>query len=126
MKPLLSLLFIVALLGCASPERAALNTIGTVGHTADAAIGAYSVYIETHDVPREEILQVRRTVKAYILSLEVARKAVTEYKAGKGTKEAMNIAIDAFSVSSSEIIKLIQLLTQPPLNPTGINLQPSN
>ena len=60
----LSIVFVTCALGCASAERNAHIAIGTVGTTADAAIGAYGEYISTHPVPREQVLEVRRTVKA--------------------------------------------------------------
>ena len=113
MKKLLSFLTLTFILfaGCASPERTALNTIGTVGATADAAIGAYGTYIVTHPVPEAQVRAVREATKAYLAAVSASRLAVIAYKQGSIDKPALDRAVDALAAASAEVVRLIAIAT---------------
>ena len=109
--PLLTLLFAS---GCSSTaEHNALVAIGTVGTTADAAIGAYSEYLLNHQVPVSQVLEVRKAVQAYVAAVDTAKTAVTAYKSGTSDKATLDQAIDTLSASSANIVRLIQTITNP-------------
>lgn len=105
-----------ALFGCATAEKNAYVTIGSVGTTANAAIGAYSDYISTHRVPTSQILEVRKAVIAYVQANEAARAAVVAYKSGHDTQSNVDLAISALSAASANLVSLISTVTQSSTN----------
>ena len=112
---LLALALIAFACGCASSGRAALNTIGTVGATADAAIGAYDTWLQAHpETPIEHVREVRRAVLAYTASIQAARLAVVAYKQGGMDQATLDSALDALSAASAEVVRVITLILTPP------------
>lgn len=103
----------LAFTACKSPEHTAYVTIGSVGSSANAAIGAYSEYIKSHEVPADQIKTVRKAVEAYVAANETARKAVASLKSGAGSQADVDRAIDAAAASSADLISLVTILTAP-------------
>ncbi len=109
------ILLTAALIGCvtASAERRALQSIGTVALTTDAAIGAYDTWLQTHPgTHRGDIVRARRAVQAYTNSLAVARTAVISYKSGTADKAALDKALDALAASSTNVVQLVGAIQQ--------------
>lgn len=120
MKKLLSLILCaitlvgapVVFTGCKSAEHSAYVAAGSVFATADAAIGAYNDYRKTHDVPKSQVIEVRRAVKAYVEAVSAAREATNAWKTGQGSKDAVDILLDAVTAASANVIQLVQIIIQ--------------
>lgn len=111
MRYLLLLCLLIPLLsspGCAttSRETVAYRTIGSIGSTADAAIGAYSDYIQKHSVPRSQIDHVRALVKTYLDAVEAVKTAQKVYQATKDSS-SLDGAMNAVSAASAEVVQFI-------------------
>lgn len=117
MKKLFAILFAFVALsfapGCKSPERTAFVAVGSVGTTANAAIGAYSEWIKTHPQTADEKAAVHQAVQAYVNAMEASRAAVTAYKSGTGTKDTVDLTLDAISAASANVVALITSILQP-------------
>lgn len=113
MKKLLLILSLAAFLfGCANPEQTTFVGIDAAGTVVNAAIGTYNQYRKTHTVPTEQILTVRKMDIIYLDAVESARKAVSAYKTGKGTKADADLAIDALSAAAADLSAMIDTLTK--------------
>lgn len=104
------------LTGCKSADRAAYVAVGTVGTTADAAIGAYNEYRRTHDVPTEQVLKVRDVVLVYTKAIEAARAAKNAQAAAVAAEDPeslklanaqVEVALRAIEGSSAHVVDLI-------------------
>lgn len=110
---LLTLTLLLTALGCAglSAERRALNTIGTIGTTANAAIGAYHVYLQSNAVPPAQFDAAAKAIRAYSQANQTARTAITSYKSGTTDRAALDRAIDALAAASTDLVTLISTIT---------------
>lgn len=113
----ISILFCVSLAmlsACANLERDSYVTIGAIGATANAAIGSYQTYTQTHPPTPAETATARKVVQTYVDAMESARAAVTAYKAGLVTAPALNVAMTNLTTASADLSKILIPLTTKP------------
>jgi hypothetical protein len=113
MKKLLVALSLIGLCACANLERNAYVTIGSIGTSANAAIGAYMQYLVDHPATPDEISHARLVVKVYEDAMETARFTVAAYKSGSATKTTLNASLDALSAAASQMAALFSTKIRP-------------
>lgn len=108
------LALILVMFACAcstSSERTAYATINTVGATINAAIGSYNDYTKLHGINPITDAEVKRAVLAYLQALETAKAAVISVKNGTANQTTADIALDAVTAASGNLVALITTIT---------------
>ena len=113
MKKIILIIGLVGLCACTNLERKAYVTIGSIGVSANAAIGAYMQYLVDHPATKDELDHARLVVKVYEAAMETARATVEAYKLGQVNKQTLNSSVDALSVAAIEMSKLFSTKIKP-------------
>lgn len=103
MKLILAILVFVICAGCASLEKTAFVTVGSVGLTANAAIGGYMDWIKEHPPKAETLARVRKAVQAYVDAMESTRTVVLSYKQGQVGKDSVRAALVSLNTAAAEL-----------------------
>jgi hypothetical protein len=108
--------------GCKSPEHTAFVATASVTQLADAAIGAFAEYRQTHEVPLETVLQVRKIAsqyKAAVVSAEIAQRTYSRVKGTLAETDARaraEAALQAADAAAQAVIQVIYAI-HPELKP---------
>ncbi len=111
-------LAVTLLFGCASTERAAYKSIGTVAISVDAGMKAWAQYVVDGKSTAEQEVKVKAGYVKYQAAMRVAEAAIRAYKADPNTRTFMETAVDVASASASELIELVHLFMPPPTKGT--------
>ena len=112
MKYLTSLLAALLILaaGCATPERAAYQSIGTIANTVDIAMLTYGDFYRAGVVDDKEAAAVKNAYEHYQRAMRIARASVQTVKAAPDGQLRLNTALQAVEAASAELVVLIQFL----------------
>jgi type IV pilus biogenesis protein CpaD/CtpE len=112
----------MVLVGCATPEKAAYNTLATTAQTVEAGRKAWVDYVTqqrqvlaTGTQARAELeMQVQQGAEVYAKyqqAMRVARAAVTTWKTAPQDQTALNTALDVLAKTAGEFIKFAGQIT---------------
>lgn len=113
MKKLIALVTLVLLCACSHLERNSYISIGSIGATANAAIGAYNSYVQVHGATPEQLASARHVVTLYVDAMETARHVTVAFKNGQAKEPAVGAALTALTAASAELSKTLIDLSNP-------------
>ncbi len=112
-RQLFSLLLLAALLGCATPEKGAYRTIGTITVSVDAAMNGWGDYVRTGQATAQDEARVKAVYEHYQAAMRLARVTVFTSKTQPEGATTLDNALATAQASSGQLISLIQSLLQP-------------
>ncbi len=110
-------LFLVGLLlfaiSCASVERTAYITIGSISVTVDEGMQAWGQWVRDGKSKPEQEVVVRGAYETYQEAMRVTRKAVVAWKTSPVDKAPLDRAVSALSQSAGAVIGFIKSFFPP-------------
>lgn len=106
---ILAAMFLIA---CASLERNAYRTIGSLAVTVDAAMSAWGQYVRDGKSTVQQQAEVKQRYEEYQASMRILQGAVSAYRL-KPDDTALNKALNVASATATDLTVFIYSFVQP-------------